>query len=97
MISNDQKKYLRSLLHDKGIVIWIGQKGLTDNVSREIEAALDHHELIKIRVRFGNRDEQDALVKAICDEHHAHLIQKTGSIASIYRENPDNPQIRLPE
>jgi len=96
MITKDQKKYLRSLLHNRGIIIWIGQNGLTENVMTEIEAALDHHELVKIRVRTGDSTQRDLILEQICDKTGAEPVQKIGSIVSVYRANPDKPVIRFP-
>ena len=97
MISKNQKKFLRSLLHHKKVVIYIGQNGLTDNVSNEIEQALDHHELIKIRIRSGDRDYRNTLAEQICRKNDAILIQNIGSVYSFYRKNEDEPVIDLPE
>jgi RNA-binding protein len=97
MITNNQKKYLRKLAHQKDTAIWIGQKGLTENVSKEIETALDHHELIKLKIRLGDREARDKLIDQICVDNHAMLIQKTGNVASIFRQNTESPQISLPK
>jgi RNA-binding protein len=96
MITKDQKKYLRSLLHTRGIIIWIGQNGLTENVMTEIETALDHHELVKIRVRTGDSSQRDLILEQICEKTGAEPVQKIGMIVSVYRPNPDKPVIRFP-
>jgi RNA-binding protein len=95
-MNNNQKKFLRSLLHHKKVTIWIGQKGLTDTVFNEIEQALNHHELIKIKIRNGDREERDNIVVKICERTSAFLLQTRGSIASIYRANPEKPVLTLP-
>jgi len=96
MISKDQKKYLRTLLHTRNIVIWIGQNGLTENVMTEVESALDHHELIKIRVRTGDSSQRDVILEKICEKTGAEPVQKIGSVVSVYRRNSDQPVIRFP-
>lgn len=97
MISKNQKKFLRSLLHHKKVVIYIGQNGLTENVTREIDQALDQHELIKIRIRNGDREYRKNLAGQICSENHATLIQNIGNVYSIYRQKDDKPVIVLPD
>jgi RNA-binding protein len=96
MITKDQKKYLRSLLHTRGIIIWIGQNGLTDNVMNEVKSALDHHELIKIRIRTGDNSQRDQLLEQICEQTGAETVQKIGTTVSVYRPNPDKTVIRFP-
>jgi len=94
-LSKSQSKQLRTLAHKLKPVIWIGQNGLTDNVLAEIEAALQHHELIKVKLRAGDQDEHDAIIKSICDHTGAERVQGIGNIVTLYRQNPDTPVIRL--
>ncbi len=92
-LNKNQKKYLRSLAHERKPIIWIGQKGLTDNLLKEINIALEHHELIKIKIRAGNRERRDQLIDEICNKTHAELVQKIGNIIVIFRKNINDPSI----
>jgi len=65
----------------------IGQAGLTASVIKEINHALDAHELIKIKIR-AERDERSIIRDQICQETQAQLIQSIGQIAVFFRENP---------
>ncbi|MEX2354060.1 MAG: ribosome assembly RNA-binding protein YhbY [Gammaproteobacteria bacterium] len=96
MLNKDQKKYLRSLLHSRNIIIWIGQNGLSENILDEIEAALNHHELVKIRIRTGDSKDRDKLAELICSKTGAEVIHKIGGTVSVYRANTDNPAISFP-
>jgi len=97
MLNKDQKKHLRALLHSRNIIIWIGQNGLTENVSNEIETALDHHELIKIRIRTGNSEDRDKILELISKNSGAECVQKIGTVVSLYRANRDKPVIVFPK
>jgi RNA-binding protein len=96
-LSESQKKYLRGLGHALKPVIMIGDSGLTDAVRAEFTAALEHHELIKVRARVGDRDARDAVIGSLCDESGAELVQRIGNVALVYRENTDKKKIRLPK
>ena len=96
-LTKPQEKYLRSLAHDRKPVIWLGQHGLTDNVVNEIETALDYHELIKIKLRVGDRDLRDRIIGDICVKTGAAAVQRTGNILTIYRKNHKKPRIILPK
>lgn len=96
MLDNKQKKHLQSLAQSRKTIIWIGQNGLTDNVLKEIDEALAHHELIKVRIRAGDRGERDGLVERICRECRAELVHRIGNVVSLYRPSPDKPLITLP-
>ena len=78
-------------------VIWVGQNGLTESVTAELETALDHHELIKIKLRVGDRESRNKMVDDICQTTHCIKIQGIGSIVSIYRENEKRSNIKLPK
>ncbi|MFT5504038.1 MAG: RNA-binding protein [Gammaproteobacteria bacterium] len=70
-------------------VILMGQKGLTDNVHLEIERAINHHELVKIKLAAGDREEKKSCIESICQHHKCHLIQSIGHVIIVFRENPE--------
>lgn len=82
------KKKLKSEAHSLNPVVMIGQSGLTDAVLAEIELALDHHELIKVKIR-AERDERKSISEKICTRTGAELIQSIGQVVVIYRLNPN--------
>ena len=96
-MNKEQKKYLRTLAHDLDTIIWIGQNGLTDNVMAEINNALEHHELIKIKIRAGGRAERDQAAAGICRTTLAEPIRKIGNTIVVYRRNRKQPKITLPD
>ncbi|MDH3588363.1 MAG: YhbY family RNA-binding protein [Gammaproteobacteria bacterium] len=83
-----QKKRLRGRGHDLKAVVIIGSAGLTAAVNAEIDIALDAHELIKLKVRVGDRNARDTTIKTICAEHKAELVQRVGNTALLYRQRP---------
>ena len=96
-ITKAQQKFLRSKAHHLKPVLWIGQNGLTENVTAEIETALDHHELIKIKLRLGDRELRNKTVADICQITQSTQVQSIGNIVSIYRRNDKQPVIVLPK
>ena len=86
-LSESQKKYLRGLGHQLKPLVMVGDAGLSDSVLAEFEGTIDHHELIKVRVRVGNRDARDAIIAKLCTTSGASLIQRIGNIALLYRPN----------
>lgn len=96
VLSKRQEKYLRTLAHEKKPIIWLGQHGLTDQVLSEIENALKHHELIKIKVRVGEREERDRIISEICRQTSSENVQKIGNTVTLFRRNTEKPRIPLP-
>ncbi len=83
------KKALKAQAHRLKPVVTAGSSGITANVLSEINTALDHHELIKIRIRSQDRAQRKILTEKICAETDAILIQLIGQITVLYRENPE--------
>ena len=95
-LTNNQKKYLRSLAHNLKPFVMIGQNGLSESVLTEIDSTMLKHELIKIKLRVDNRKEKQQILEKILELSHAELVQVIGGILVIYRPFEDNPDIILP-
>jgi RNA-binding protein len=93
-LSTKHLAHLRGLAHDKKPVVLLGQKGVTDAVITEIEAALLAHELIKIRLQ--SEDDLDGEAAEIAQRADAELCGRAGKVAILYREHPERPRIHLP-
>ena len=91
-----QKKHLRGLGHYLKPVIEVGNAGLSESLLNEYELTLDHHELIKVKVRAGDREQRDEMIATLCETAKAELIQRIGNVALIYRPNREKNRIKLP-
>lgn len=91
-----QKRYLRGLAHALKPVIMVGNKGLTPTLVAEFSAALEHHELIKVRLAGDDRADRANQITALGAAGGAELIQNIGKVATFYRRNEDEPKIALP-
>ena len=95
-LSESQKKFLRGLGHALKPVIMIGDAGLSESVMSEFRSTIEHHELIKVRVRASDRETRDNIISELCQKGSAELVTRIGNVALIYRRNDENPQIPLP-
>ncbi len=96
MLSEHQKKHLRGLGHQLKPVIMVGDAGLSDSLYEEYERTIEHHELIKVKVRVGDRAARDGLIGELCEKSGAELVQRIGNTALLYRANPETPKVMLP-
>ena len=74
----------------------VGDAGVSDSLLSEFDTTISHHELIKVRVRTGDRHARDAMISDICTRSGAQLVARTGNVALVYRRNDDQPKIPLP-
>jgi RNA-binding protein len=95
-LSSAQQRHLRSLAHALKPVVMVGAKGVTDSLVAELDLALAHHELIKIKIAAEDREARDQAVHDLLARVDASLVQRIGNIAVAYRASPDKPQIVLP-
>lgn len=93
-LNQEQKKRYRAIGHDLNPVVTVADKGLAETVVAEIERALADHELIKVKVNVADRDRKTALIREICDQTGATLVQSIGRVALLLRraEKP-NPKL----
>ena len=88
MLSPAERKELKARAHKLDPVVLIGSKGLTDEVVKEVDAALKAHELIKVRASL-ERDDREVTFKALCERTGAQAVQHIGKVFVIYRKNED--------
>ena len=80
-----ERSELRSEAHGLKPIVLIGEAGLTPAVKKEIDAGLDAHGLIKVRVFGDDREARIAMYDSICGELDAAPVQHIGKLLVIYR------------
>jgi RNA-binding protein len=94
-LTSSQKRYLRGLAHSLKPVILTGNKGITPALLNEFSAALDQHELIKVKLG-DDREERAIHIGELADGAKAEIVQRIGRVACFYRRNEEKPKLALP-
>lgn len=89
------RRHLRSLAHALKPVVRLGQQGLTDAVSKELDGALSHHELVKVKLSVSEKQARLDQVEALCRSVKAECVQQIGHTATLFRRNTRKPVIDL--
>jgi RNA-binding protein len=84
-----ERSTLRADAHALNPVVMIGEAGLKPSVLKEIDASLDSHGLIKIRVFGDDREARIEMYETICSKMDAAPIQHIGKLLVIYRPKKD--------
>lgn len=95
-LTGRQRHYLRGLAHHRNAMVTVGACGLTGAVVDEIEKALTHHELIKVKLATADRVARRASLEQICERTGALYVQTIGRIGVLYRR-AKRPNIKLPD
>jgi RNA-binding protein len=94
-LSNKQKQYLKGLAHALKPVVQLGNNGLTEGVLAEIDGAIKHHELIKVKIPTEDKEEKALIMDAIIRETGATKLQAVGHVLVLYKPS-DDKKIELP-
>ena len=94
-LTNKQKQYLKGLAHSLKPVVQLGGNGLTEGVLAEIDNALSHHELIKVKVPTDDKEEKTLIMDAIIRETGAIKLQVIGHVLIMFRQS-DDKKIDIP-
>ena len=94
-ITRKQIVFLRGRAHTLSPVVSVGNAGLSDAVMAEIEIALAHHELIKVKLGVNDRSMRDGMCAKISEHTGATTVQQIGKVAVFYRP-AETPRIILP-
>lgn len=92
-----QLRFLRGLAHERKPVILVGAKGVTASVLAELETALEHHELLKLRIDSDDRAARTALGDDLVARSGAELVQRIGKTLVLYRRSRERSRLTLPK
>jgi len=92
-MDKNQIKQLKALAHKLKPIVTVGQHGMKESINDELAIAIDFHQLVKVKISVGDRDERDSLIGQFTKTHKAELVQKIGNIAVLYRRNFDKENL----
>ena len=95
-LTNAQTRFLRGQAHGLKAMLQVGGKGISDALVAEVDGALEHHELIKVKVAAEDREAREAMVDELAQRAGAALVQRIGHTAVLFRPSKDHRRIVLP-
>ncbi|MBJ7418770.1 MAG: YhbY family RNA-binding protein [Rhodoferax sp.] len=92
-LSPTERKAQRALAHHLDPVVMVGGDGLTANVKKETDAALNAHGLIKVRVFSDDRAAREVMFQTLAEELSAAPIQHIGKLLVLWRPMPEKEKV----
>lgn len=89
MLTGKQRSYLKSLANGIDPIMQIGKGGVTDNVRKQIDEALEARELIKIKLLNNSMLETKQTANEVAQSVGAEFVQSIGNKFVIYRESKE--------
>lgn len=100
-LTERQKKHLRGLAHALHPLVMVGGKSESEEklqaITKEMDGALQAHELIKVSVRVGDREMRDEIFEDLGKRTISEFVTRIGNIGVFYRARKDKPKIVLPD
>ena len=96
-LSGRQRRYLRGLGNRQPATVYLGRDGLTGAMLGSLEEAFHNSELVKVRIERTCPIARKEAGPQLASAATAHLVQILGQTVLLYRPDPDEPTIELPE
>jgi RNA-binding protein len=80
---------LKILSHDVHPVVAIGAGGLTDSLLKALDRELACHELVRVRIPFGDRSRRERILAELLPRSQAVVLRRCGCEALLYRPASD--------
>ena len=84
-----QRRAHRADAHHLSPVVLVGGDGMTANVRKEIDAALNAHGLIKVRVFSDDRAARELMYQELAADLNAAPVQHIGKLLVLWRPMPE--------
>jgi len=96
-MTSKQRAYLRGLANTIEPIFQIGKSGLSGNLIKQLDDALEARELIKITVLNTAPDDVKSLGNDIANNTNSTLVQTIGNKITLYRAKKKDSKIILPD
>ena len=92
-LTTAQRREHRANAHHLTPVVLIGGDGLTDAVKKEIDAALNAHGLIKVRVFSDDRAGRELIYQTLSADLSAAPVQHIGKLLVLWRPQVEKERV----
>lgn len=96
MLTGKQKRHLRALGHKLKALIQIGKKEIEEGLITETSAALEYHELVKVKLLESCLLDKHEAAEQLAIRCGAEIAQVLGRTFLLYRPAKE-PTIQLPK
>jgi RNA-binding protein len=92
MPSSPLRRRLRAAGHHLAAVVQVGKEGVSEAVVRQLDDALEHHELVKVKVGTESPEDRFEAAEALAAGSGAAIAQILGRTVLAYRRHPERPR-----
>ncbi len=94
-MTSKQRAHLRGLASTIEPIYQIGKSGITPELTKGVDEALEARELIKINVLKNCMDNPKEMADVLAERTKSQVVQIIGKKIVLYRQSSKNPKIEL--
>lgn len=95
-MNSKQRAFLRSIANNITSIFQIGKNGISDNLIKQVDDALEARELIKLNVLETSPDDINDIANLLAEKTNSTIVQIMGNKITLYRARKKNSKIILP-
>lgn len=96
-MTSKERAYLRGLANTITPIFQIGKNGISDNLIKQVNDALEARELIKLSVLETAPSDVKFVGEELAKSTSSVLVQTIGNKITLFRKNPKNSKINFPK
>ena len=96
MLTGKQKRFLRAEANQMKPIFQVGKTGVNENMTIQIDEALEKRELIKVSVLQNCLDDKEEVAQRLSEYTNSEVVQIIGNNIVLYKESKNNKAIHLP-
>src|SRR5690625_3263011 len=96
MLTGKQKRFLRAQSNQIKPIFQVGKIGVNENMTTQINEALEKRELVKISILQNCQDDKEVVAEQLAEGTGAMIVQVIGNNIVLYKESKENKRIQLP-
>lgn len=97
MMTSKQRAYLRGLAQKIETILTVGKAGVIPTLTKQCDDALTKRELIKGQALENSPLTAREAAEKLAELTQSEVVQVIGRRFTLYRPNPEKPQIVLPK
>ncbi len=96
-MNSKQRAFLRSLANNITSIFQVGKNGISENLVKQVDDALEARELIKLNVLETSPDDIEEVANSIAEKTNSVIVQIMGNKITLYRARKKDSKIVLPK
>lgn len=95
MLTGKNRSYLRGEANTLDPIVHVGKDGITDSVIEQLDAALEDHELLKVRILESTGRTTRSAAEELATATGAEVVQVIGGISVLFRQRDEDSKFKL--